>query len=238
MIRNVFFWLVCFFEVVLGLLFSPLILLSPDRGKLLHPVMAVFSRLDLWIAGVKLSQRGLENIPPEDGLIFACNHQSMVDVLVALAYLPKYSHFVVMEQVYAVPLLNLFMDLAGYVRVNQGNAKESVFSVMKIIRLMKRGENIMIFPEGTRTLDGKINKFKDGVAMLIIKSKNKVVPMAIAGSMKIMHKHELKVHPGPVKLIIGKPLEFPEIDEVSQDNIKLVTHRLEEAIESLFKQIA
>ncbi len=236
MIRTIFFWIVFVGTILSGLLILPIISIFSRKEEIYHRYVVTAAKILLWIGGVKLRLSGLENIPRQGNVIFASNHQSLTDILAYLAFLPGYFRFVVMQQVYGVPIFGEYMKRAGYIKVDQADSRKAFLSMQKLISLLRQGDSILVFPEGTRSPDGNLQEFKHGVSMLILQANKAVVPMAISGSIKTMHKDEWSIHPGPVKVNIGKPMTFAELKEVNLENAKIVSAKLRETIEGLMHE--
>jgi 1-acyl-sn-glycerol-3-phosphate acyltransferase len=236
MIRNIFFWTIFAGTVIIGLLIAPIISIFGKREKVYHRITVIGAKMALWVGGVEVKLSGLENIPKDGGLIFVANHQSLTDGLVSLAIFPGYFRFVIMQQVYDVPILGSYFKRAGYVRVDQRDSRQAMLATSKIISLLRRGESIVIFPEGVRSPDENLQEFRSGAGMLILQADETVVPVAIVGSIKTMHKDEWSIHPGLVKVNIGKPMTFAEFKEVNLENAQVVTARLKETIERLMHE--
>jgi 1-acyl-sn-glycerol-3-phosphate acyltransferase len=125
---------------------------------------------------------------------------------------------------------------AGQIVVDLTNSKQAFIAMRKIVTLIRQGENVMIFPEGARSPDGRLQEFKEGAAMLVLEANKAVVPIAISGSYKVMQRDELyglRVRTGRVKVTIGTPIRFAEFQDVNLENARIVSAKLREAIERL-----
>ena len=239
MIRTFFFWLVFWGTVFSGLLAALLFSLFYRRERIIQGFAAFGSRVMLWVGGIRVEISGLGNIPKEGTLIFLSNHQSGLDVFILRAFLPGYFSIVLMQQVFNIPIFKNFAAQGGQILVDLTSSKQAFLAMRKIISLMRRGENILIFPEGTRSPDGNLLEFKEGAAMLVLEANKPVVPIAISGSFKIMQRDELyglRVRPGRVKVKIGAPMTFTELQEVNLENARIVNAKLRERVQSLMRE--
>jgi len=239
MIRTIFFWLAFWGTVFSGLLTALLLSFFYKREEIVQRVAALGSRVMLWIGKVRVEISGLENIPKEENVIFLSNHQSGVDIFILRAFLPGYFRFVLMQQVFNIPIFKNFAAQGGQILVDLSNSKQALIAMRKVISLLRRGESISIFPEGTRSPDGRLLEFKDGASMLILEANKPVVPIAISGSYKVMQRDELyglRLRPGRVKVKIGRPLTFAESQEVTLENARKISAKLKETIKDLLHE--
>ena len=236
MIRTIFFWLAFLGTIFSGLLAALSFSLFYKREEIIQRVAALGSRVMLWIGKVKVEISGLENIPRDENVIFLSNHQSGVDIFILRAFLPRYFRFVVMQQVFNIPIFKNFAVQGGQILVDLTNSKQAFMAMRKIISFIRQGENVMIFPEGTRSPDGRLQEFKEGAAMLVLEANISVVPIAISESYKIMQRDELyglRIRPGRVKVTIGTPIRFAEFQDVNLENARKISARLRETVEGL-----
>ncbi len=236
MIRTIFFWLAFAVIILTGLLID--LLFSPffRREKLYYQVERIGSRILLWIGGVKVEISGAENISSQENPIFVSNHQSGVDMYVYLAYLPKEVRIVIMHQVYGVPVLRNFLKRGGQVMVDMRDPRQAFLSTQRILKQLRGGESFFIFPEGTRSPDNRLLEFKEGAAMLVLGARKPIVPIAIVDSHKVMQRDDLyglRVRPGKVKVVIGKPITFTEYPDMTLENARTINVKLRGAITGL-----
>lgn len=171
-----------------------------------HRIAKAWAHFVLSVCGVKVMISGRDNVPLDRPVIFACNHASQVDILVLYLALPVEFRFVVKEELFKIPIMGLAMKIAGYIPIKRSGGKSAMRSLQKAARRIKEGASVVIFPEGTRSLDGKLAPFKPGGFLLASKSGCPIVPLAISGSIRILRKGSFVAHPGTVKVTIGKPV--------------------------------
>jgi 1-acyl-sn-glycerol-3-phosphate acyltransferase len=135
------------------------------------------------------------------------NHQSNFDIPVLLAHLSVQFRWLAKVELFTIPIFGHAMRKAGYISIDRYN-RESAFESLKIAaNKIKSGVSVLIFPEGTRSRDGKIRSFKKGGFVLAIDSGVPIVPIAIKGTRSIMTKGKFRVNPGHVSLVIHKPID-------------------------------
>ena len=178
------------------------------KGKATHYITKLFARIILLVAGAKLEVIGRDNLDKNDKYIFISNHLSYLDIPVIMQTVPNNVRFIYKKIISWVPIFGWAMYLNGYIPINRTNGREALQSLKNAAKKIKKGYSVAIFPEGTRSPDGKTGDFKKGIFVLASEAKEKIVPISIIGTNKILGKKSLKFRAGKVKVIIDKPIEF------------------------------
>ncbi|MBI3584141.1 MAG: 1-acyl-sn-glycerol-3-phosphate acyltransferase [Nitrospinae bacterium] len=174
---------------------------------------AVRSVTRLWgkgmcrLSGVRVEVSGIENILKGRPQIFVSNHQGMYDIFVLEGYLPVNFLWIAKESLFKIPIIGWTMRRAGYIGINRTSPKKFLKSLGKAVDEIRNGKSIIIFPEGTRTRDGNVGRFKKGSLFLIFKTGVPVVPITISGSFDVLKKGEFRINSGKVRIHIDKPIE-------------------------------
>ncbi len=197
-----------------------------------HRFGRLWANILLATCGIKVNVTGTENIPMNEPVIFACNHASQVDIPVLYKVLPVTFRFLVKKELFKIPVLGMAMKSAGYIPIDRSGGKAAVRSLHAAARELKKGASIVIFPEGTRSLDGSLGSFKAGAFALAIKSKHPVIPIAIKGTYEILPKGGFTARPGIVHVSIGQPIRMDTGKTLSRDEIAHITR---ETIAKLLK---
>ena len=178
---------------------SPYILYAAITGEIdtLYRMGQRILRGALWIAGVRIRVEGTENIPA-GVCIFAANHTSNSDPPAAVLAIPRRVSLLAKKEVFRVPVVATALRLASIVPVDRSDRDAAAASVERAVEYLKKGVSFLVYPEGTRSRDGRLLPFKRGTFVMAIDAKVPVVPMSIAGAHRIMQKGELAVHPGEV----------------------------------------
>ncbi|MFC1857062.1 lysophospholipid acyltransferase family protein [Thermodesulfobacteriota bacterium] len=187
------------------------------EGNRVHQVARVWARLILIVSRIKVTVEGLSNIDPDKSYIYMSNHQSNFDIPVMLAYLPVQFKWLAKVELFKIPIFGRGMRGAGYISIDRSNRKSAVQSLREAAIKIQNGTSVLIFPEGTRSLDGKIRPFKKGGFVLAVESGVPVVPMAIQGSFPIMPKNRILINPGPVVLEIKEPIDTTGFTRKTRD---------------------
>jgi 1-acyl-sn-glycerol-3-phosphate acyltransferase len=197
-------------------------------GLASHIVSNTFSKVVLFIAGVRLRVEGREKIDKKEKYIFVSNHLSYFDIPVLISAVPNNMRFIYKKSIAYVPFFGWAVYLGGYVPVDRSNARSGFEAIRKAAELIKtKGFSFIVFPEGTRSKDGNLGEFKRGAFLLANAAKEKIVPVTIIGSDKILPKNSFKIKSGVVKVIFGEPVEYKEdktflneIREIINNNIE------------------
>jgi len=201
MIRAFFVMLITFtYILVLG---PPLLVYSvlARNTAALYRVGVWGIKMALWLAGVRLEVHGRERIPAGRAVVLMPNHQSNCDPPAMIAILPP---ILVMakKEFFRVPVLGRAMLRCGFIPVDRRNPERALQAVEKAVESLKAGRPFLVFPEGTRSPDGRLQRFKKGVFVMAIQAGAPVVPISISGSSKIMRKGAFVIRPGVVRITI------------------------------------
>jgi 1-acyl-sn-glycerol-3-phosphate acyltransferase len=175
-------------------------------------------RLGLRAAGVRVRVVGLENVPAGRSCIFMSNHVSNMDPPVLLPSVPGMTSVFLKKSLMGIPLLGTAMRMGKFVPVSRGHSREEAErSVRAAAEALKSGLHITIFPEGTRSPDGKLLPFKKGAFFLAADTGAPIVPVIISGTAGMMSKGSLKLKPGEAVvrfLPVLEPGEFGSREEL------------------------
>jgi 1-acyl-sn-glycerol-3-phosphate acyltransferase len=171
---------------------------------------------------IQVEATGQQNVPT-GGFVYASNHESLVDILVLGAALPGDFKWAAKRSVMSIPFLGWHLRLAGHVPVDRNKGKEAATAVVEAFEKVLRDQKpLLVFPEGTRTPDGKLKAFKDGAFQAAVKAGKPVVPVALKGTFSLMSRDAVDTGASKdrenrlVTVQIGKPL-YPnaELDQAA-----------------------
>ncbi|MBP6602101.1 MAG: 1-acyl-sn-glycerol-3-phosphate acyltransferase [Verrucomicrobiales bacterium] len=172
----------------------------------------------------------------EGGVLIASNHVSFLDPpLIGIAYRTPIYYFA-RKTLFDNPIANFIFTRVNAIPVNQD--KPEISSLKLVIRLLKEGKKVVIFPEGERTLDGKMKtEGEPGVGMIVAKANVPVLPVRLFGPEKALPRGSKKITPHPVTLVVGKPIEFSDLlnnEEMStKERYQAISARIMSAIAAL-----
>lgn len=216
--------------VIMTILCGILVILLYPWGpynKVTNGAAKLWANSILLSAGTKIEVVGLNKIDLNKQYIFVGNHQSHFDVLSAFSVLPLTIRYIAKKELFRIPLFGWAMTAAGVIKVDRSDREKAIKSIEKAIETIKKGVSIMMFPEGTRSSDGKIHKFKKGAFVMAIKGQIPVVPVSISGTRNILKKHSWRLNPGKVKVVISDPI-YPS--KYTYDNRELFAADTRKAI--------
>jgi 1-acyl-sn-glycerol-3-phosphate acyltransferase len=203
--RTVFFLIpaISVYTIVLGTvsLLSSLVDRSGDIG---HWCARTWAWLILRTTGVRVEVRGLERIELRRSYVFAANHQSIYDIPIVFWSLPLQLRIIAKASLGRFPFLGWHLQRTGHLLVDRTNPGAGILK--KMARLVGAGRSLIIFPEGTRSIDGSVSRFKGGTFLLAIDANVPIVPVSIARSRFVMLKGRLMTRPGDVTLTIHEPI--------------------------------
>ncbi len=193
------------------------ILLQPDASVWI--ARRLWSPLLIWASGATVVVSGLENVDPKRPAIYVSNHQSTLDIPVHFAALGVNFRYVAKHQLMYVPLIGWYLWLAGHIFVNRGHREKAIASLDAAARKIRAGTSVFLYPEGTRSDDGRVLPFKKGPFALALKSRVPVIPVTIEGSGTVMSKNSWDIKPGPVHVKIGKPIDTTSFEENDREGL-------------------
>ncbi len=181
-------------------------LISPGENKI-HRLAQLWAKTLLILSNTRVTVMGAENVLTGKPQIFMANHQSDFDILIVLGFVPGQFRWIAKKELFKIPVFSMAMRNAGYIEIDRQQHEKALKSIDIAAQKVRDGKSVMTFPEGTRSKDGKIKPFKQGMFHLAIKAGVPIVPITIVGAGNIMPKRSLKINPGKVTMIIGEPIE-------------------------------
>lgn len=205
--RTVFFLIpaISLYTIVLGTL-SITSSLFQSSGRFAHWCARTWSRLILVTTGVEVEVTGLDRLQRDRPYVFVANHQSIYDIPIIFWSLPYQIRIIAKESLGRFPFLGWHLRRTGHMLVDRRRPdRATIFG--QASKLMKQGLSLIVFPEGTRSRDGRVAPFKGGSFFLALEGGLPVVPISIVGSRHVMLKGRLATYPGRVKLIVHEPID-------------------------------
>jgi 1-acyl-sn-glycerol-3-phosphate acyltransferase len=192
---------------IAGVIGIPYTLLVGDIS-LLYRVAMWITNAGVRAAGIKIEIGGLENIPVGRSCIFMSNHVSNLDPPVVLPLLPGRSSVLLKKELMSIPILGRAMRLAKFVPVVRGNRRDAAqASVEAAADALRSGLHILVYPEGTRSPDGRLSVFKKGPFFLAEATQAPIIPIALSGTQTMMRKGSYAIMPGVARIQVLPPIE-------------------------------
>ncbi len=205
--------------------------------SLLYRVAMWIARAGVRAAGIRVAITGLEHVPADRPSIYMCNHVSNLDPPVLLPLLPGRSAVLLKKELMNIPILGRAMRMGGFVPVERGGKRDAAqASVIAAGEALKSGLHILVFPEGTRSRDGRLSTFKKGPFFLAQQTQVPVVPIAISGTETMMHKGSVAITPGVARVQL-LPVVEPADYATREDLLRAVRLAIAEALPAEMKPV-
>jgi 1-acyl-sn-glycerol-3-phosphate acyltransferase len=170
------------------------------------------------LVGVKVRVVGTELIPPGTCL-FVANHTSSADAPAVVGAIPRRIAILLKESLFQWPIVGTAFTLAHFVPVNRNSRESAIVSVEKATQAMRDGQSFLIYPEGTRSPDGRLQEFKKGAVVMAINAGVQIVPVACSGAHRVMEKRSLVIHPGEIVVEFLEPIYAAEYTFARRDEL-------------------
>lgn len=157
--------------------------------------------------GSRVTVDGAEKLPEDRAVVIVANHQGYFDIPVLLGYLPKPAAYIAKAGVRRVPILGKLNALYGTVFIERGNPRAALRAIQEGVERVRSGQSLVIFPEGTRSPDGRVLPFKPGALKLAQKSGAPIVPVTLVNTRSVMVKGSLRIRSAEIRVIIGDVIE-------------------------------
>ena len=170
------------------------------------------------VVGVRIRVRGLERIP-RGVCLFVANHTSSADAPAVVGAIPRRIAILLKESLFKWPIAGQAFTLAHFIRVNRGARDSAIASVEKATEALKSGQSFLIYPEGTRSPDGRLQEFKKGAVVMAITAGVPIVPMVCSGAHRVMGKRSLVIHPGEILVEFLQPIDASKYSLEERDDL-------------------
>jgi len=225
---QIYVWLFFFPIVILStLVFSTLTvifatLVNPDWASRVFAV--TWAKLLGWLTPLRVMVDGAHNAEREKSYVVVCNHQSMYDILVIYGWLKLDLKWVMKKELRKIPGIGIGCEKAGHIFVDRKNPKQASAAIREALARMGRGIGILFFPEGTRSNDGRLLRFKIGAFRLSVEQGLPILPVTLVGTRDIMPARSLKPFPGSVRMVIHPAIEpnGRDVDELLEETRRVI----------------
>jgi 1-acyl-sn-glycerol-3-phosphate acyltransferase len=173
--------------------------------------------------GVHIQVKGIERIPPET-CIFAANHTSSADAPAVVGAIPRRIAILLKRSLFKYPIVGQAFTLAHFIPVDRFNRDSAIVSLEQATESLRQGQSFLIYPEGTRSPDGRLQNFKKGAAVMAIKAGVPIVPVACSNAHRIMQKRSLLISPGDILVEFLAPINAAEYMFEHRDDLTRRLH--------------
>ena len=171
----------------------------------------IWARIFCWLAFVKVTVRGRENIDPSTSYVFVANHQGAYDIFTVYGYLGHNFRWMMKQSLRKIPFVGWACRWAHQIFVDNSSASATRRTMQEAEKLLSGGMSLVVFPEGARSWDGNMRQFKRGAYRLAVEFSLPVVPLTIDGAFDVLPRFKRLPVPGHIRLTIHKPIH-PEAD--------------------------
>lgn len=228
--------------IYISILYLPIIAFKDEKTavKLAREKLKWLSKLVLKSLGVRLrvvykNRKNINQLEREKGIIYVCNHQSNLDIPVIVSALHMDVGFVAKKEMKSWPFFNIWMRKSKCVFLNRENPREGIKDIKEAVKVIKEGYPIVIFPEGERTLDGEILRFKKGSFKLATETNGIIIPLTLKGTFDIQKRGEWKMKRNQlVTVVVDEPIY---VSSLSKEKLKDLSTTVREIIENNYRKI-
>ncbi|MCY4594006.1 MAG: lysophospholipid acyltransferase family protein [Bryobacterales bacterium] len=214
---------------VMGFL-SLLSSLIDSRGEIQHRIASAWGRTLMAVFLVEMRLSGTERLESGQSYVFASNHFSLIDTPLMFGLMPRPFRILARSGLWKIPFIGWHLKRAGHLPVNRTNPRIAARNIAYAAEKVREGRSILIFPEGGRRRGDTMRRFKTGAAHIANQAGVPIVPVAIAGTSRILPPGSLHLRPGVAEVRIGEPIPTAGANRTSAN---VLTDRVREAIERL-----
>jgi 1-acyl-sn-glycerol-3-phosphate acyltransferase len=200
------------------------VIVDPTGRLYMYLARVGWARQVLWLGGVKPVVRAAEGFSRAGPCVVVSNHASQIDIPVLFEGLGMPIRFLAKRSLFYIPLFGWSLWLARFIPVDRGRSRKARRSIDRAAARIRGGPSLAVFPEGTRSPDGRVQPFKSGAFILAIKSGVPILPVAVRGTFEVVPKTRLAVRPGPVELVIGRPIRTAGLGLENREDLRRRVH--------------
>ncbi|NHQ59786.1 1-acyl-sn-glycerol-3-phosphate acyltransferase [Chlorobium sp. BLA1] len=228
--RTLIFFLILVPIMFIGMTIYLFVNLIDRSGDSFYRLAAWWGRFSAKLFGISVEVIGRENYSSDQNYLLVSNHAGMADIPLILGNIAINLRFLAKEELGKIPIFGWTLKLAGYVMIKRGQNRDALKSLLAASNVLKKGRSVHIFPEGTRSFDGKLLPFKRGAFLVAEKGGAPVLPVTIIGSHLITPKKSLKINKGKIRIIIAPPIppsQFQSVEELKNTCAGIIGSNLE-----------
>ncbi len=204
-------------------------------GRVQHAIAHAWGGALLRITLSPVRVIGAENFKKAPVAVYAANHLSYMDTPVVLSKLPFQFRILARHDLFKLPFIGWYLQRSGQIPVDSTSLRSTLASLNRGVKALQAGMPLLIFPEGGRSVDGRLQPFLSGPAFMAIRAGVPIVPLALVGTHELMPMHTYHLQPRPLLLIVGEPISTAEYTSKMAD---VLSQRVYEAITRMYGQYA
>ncbi|MCX5668045.1 MAG: lysophospholipid acyltransferase family protein [Candidatus Omnitrophica bacterium] len=207
--HSIFWWTDWIMIMILAIIFDSVV--WRGNRSMYRRVESFWAWTLMMLGGIKLEIVGSENLPKNETVVYMANHQSDIDWPIIFRVIPGQYLFLAKKELFDVPVFGTYMRIQKYIPIERDSIRKSFKTYKDIVALIGSGNSIVIYPEGTRSYNRELQKFKSFSFAFLQDARVRVIPVAIDGSIDIQKKGSPLISPGRVKVTILPPISFDDI---------------------------
>lgn len=205
-------------------------LLGGEKIFSYYPGM-IWSRLTCYMSFCRIKVRGRENIDRKKSYVFVANHQGAFDIFLIYGFLGVPIKWVMKASIGKIPFVGAACRAAGFIFVDNSSKKAALRSVTEAERCLKNGASVVVFPEGSRTYNGKMIRFRKGAYQMAVDQQLPVVPISLNGPYFVLPIGSLNLRCHPMEMVIHPPIPIEGVEN-SHKGLQDLADRTKEIITS------
>ncbi len=207
--HSIIWWTAWITIMFLGIVFDSVV--WRGNRKMYRAVESFWAWTLMKLGGIKLEISGSDLLPKNETVVYMANHQSDIDWPIIFRAIPGQYLFLAKKELFDLPVFGTYMRIQKYIPIERDSIRKSFKTYKNIVALIESGNSIVIYPEGTRSYNRELQKFKSFSFAFLQDARVRVVPVAIDGSIDIQKKGSPLISPGNVKVTILPPISFDDI---------------------------
>ncbi|MBS1851262.1 MAG: 1-acyl-sn-glycerol-3-phosphate acyltransferase [Acidobacteria bacterium] len=202
-----------------------------DKERILHKFAVAWSKLIMKTIQSPVTITGLDRLDTSRGHVYAVNHASALDIPMLYAFLPFQFRILFKSELLGYPIIGWHLRRSGQICINQQQPSRSAGNIRTALKGLKAGMPLVIFPEGGRSVDGRIQPLLPGAFFLAIKSQVDIVPIALVGMYELLPMNTYHIKPRPLEMRVGQPIPTAGL---GLHDMEELTRRVQQEMERLY----
>ncbi len=175
-------------------------------GKVFAAIGRGWGKTILWICGIRIVVQGLEHIAGGKNFVYVSNHASIFDIPAVMAGIPDQIRIIYKKELEKIPIFGWVLRTGPYITIERERSFRAMKSLDEAAEKIRRGASVLLYAEGTRSMDGRLQPFKRGAFSLAVKTAIPIIPLTINGSYDRRPKGSFIINPGTIELILDSPI--------------------------------
>jgi 1-acyl-sn-glycerol-3-phosphate acyltransferase len=205
---------------------SLLLSLYDPAGRRQHWCARRWCRMIARTVGADVRLHGAHHIVPGASYVFLSTHQSYMDIPAMLGYLPAQLRIAAKKSLFRIPFMGWHLTRAGHIPIDRSSTQNAVASMQRAANYLRRGICAFVFPEGTRSRDGYLHRFKKGGFKLAIQAQAPIIPVTIVGSREILPPDSIIFRPGPIDMYVDAPIPTKDLTDTDLEGLMQQVYEL------------